>query len=39
MKVHKRLIDLHSSSEIVKEIVRTISVAPYGVEVEVTMAA
>ncbi|KAF8311083.1 40S ribosomal protein S20 [Clavulina sp. PMI_390] len=37
LKVHKRLIDLHSSSEIVKEIT-SMSLAP-GVEVEVTIAS
>jgi len=37
MKIHKRLIDLHSSSEIVKQIT-SISLEP-GVEVEVTIAA
>jgi len=37
LKVHKRLIDLHSSPEIVKEIT-SISLAP-GVEVEVTIAS
>ncbi|KAG5353569.1 40S ribosomal protein S20 [Termitomyces sp. T112] len=37
MKVHKRLIDLHSSSEIVKQIT-SISLEP-GVEVEVTISA
>ncbi|PPR07756.1 hypothetical protein CVT24_003705 [Panaeolus cyanescens] len=36
LKVHKRLIDLHSSSEIVKQIT-SISLEP-GVEVEVTIA-
>ncbi|KIY69060.1 ribosomal protein S1 [Cylindrobasidium torrendii FP15055 ss-10] len=35
LKVHKRLIDLHSSSEIVKQIT-SISLEP-GVEVEVTI--
>ncbi|KAJ3525970.1 hypothetical protein NMY22_g10355 [Coprinellus aureogranulatus] len=37
LKVHKRLIDLHSSSEIVKQIT-SISLEP-GVEVEVTISA
>eukprot|EP01116_Phalansterium_solitarium_P004429 TRINITY_DN15429_c0_g1_i1.p1 TRINITY_DN15429_c0_g1~~TRINITY_DN15429_c0_g1_i1.p1 ORF type:complete len:127 (+),score=31.80 TRINITY_DN15429_c0_g1_i1:617-997(+) len=37
MRVHKRLIDLHSPSEIVKQIT-AISIDP-GVEVEVTIAA
>ncbi|KAG6821470.1 40S ribosomal protein S20 [Arthromyces matolae] len=37
MRVHKRLIDLHSSSEIVKQIT-SISLEP-GVEVEVTISA
>ncbi|KZS92359.1 40S ribosomal protein S20 [Sistotremastrum niveocremeum HHB9708] len=37
LKVHKRLIDLNSSSEIVKQIT-SISLEP-GVEVEVTIAA
>ncbi|OZJ05325.1 40S ribosomal protein S20 [Bifiguratus adelaidae] len=36
MRIHKRLIDLHSSSEIVKQIT-SISIEP-GVEVEVTIA-
>ncbi|CAO2630821.1 40S ribosomal protein S20 [Lemmus lemmus] len=36
MRIHKRLIDLHSPSEIVKQI-RTISIE-LGVEVEVTTA-
>ena len=36
MKIHKRLIDLHSPSEIVKQIT-SISIEP-GVEVEVTIA-
>ena len=36
MRIHKRLIDLHSPSEIVKQIT-AISIAP-GVEVEVTIA-
>jgi hypothetical protein len=36
MKIHKRLIDLNSSSEIVKQIT-SISLEP-GVEVEVTIA-
>ena len=36
MRVHKRLIDLHSPSEIVKQIT-SISIEP-GVEVEVTIA-
>ncbi|XP_065844660.1 small ribosomal subunit protein uS10-like [Oscarella lobularis] len=36
MKVHKRIIDLHSPSEIVKQIT-SISIEP-GVEVEVTIA-
>ncbi|KXN73477.1 ribosomal protein S1 [Conidiobolus coronatus NRRL 28638] len=36
MKIHKRLIDLHSPSEIVKQIT-SISLEP-GVEVEVTIA-
>eukprot|EP00842_Homolaphlyctis_polyrhiza_P004600 jgi/Hompol1/5140/HPOL_000845-RA len=35
MKIHKRLIDLHSPSEIVKQIT-SISIEP-GVEVEVTI--
>ena len=35
MKIHKRLIDLHSSSEIVKKIT-SIAIEP-GVEVEVTI--
>ncbi|KAJ9104761.1 hypothetical protein QFC19_003902 [Naganishia cerealis] len=37
MRIHKRLIDLHSSSEVVKQIT-SISLEP-GVEVEVTLAA
>ncbi|KAL7279373.1 hypothetical protein ACG7TL_007214 [Trametes sanguinea] len=37
LKIHKRLIDLHSSSEIVKQIT-SISLEP-GVEVEVTISA
>lgn len=37
LKIHKRLIDLHSSSEIVKQIA-SISLEP-GVEVEVTIAS
>ncbi|CAE6417193.1 unnamed protein product [Rhizoctonia solani] len=37
LKIHKRLIDLHSSSEIVKQIT-SISLEP-GVEVEVTIAS
>jgi len=37
MRIHKRLIDLHSPSEIVKQI-KAISIDP-GVEVEVTIAA
>lgn len=37
MRVHKRLIDLHSPSEIVKQIT-SISIEP-GVEVEVTVSA
>jgi len=37
MRIHKRLIDLHSPSEIVKQIT-AISIDP-GVEVEVTIAA
>ena len=36
MRVHKRLIDLHSPSEVVKQIT-SISIEP-GVEVEVTIA-
>lgn len=36
MRVHKRIIDLHSPSEIVKQIT-SISIEP-GVEVEVTIA-
>merc|ERR1712059_31834 len=36
MRIHKRLIDLHSSSEIVKQIT-SISIEP-GVTVEVTIA-
>ncbi|KAG4087785.1 ribosomal protein S1 [Neocallimastix lanati (nom. inval.)] len=36
MRIHKRLIDLHSPSEIVKKIT-SISIEP-GVEVEVTIA-
>ncbi|PSS05494.1 hypothetical protein PHLCEN_2v3776 [Hermanssonia centrifuga] len=36
LKIHKRLIDLHSSSEIVKQIT-SISLEP-GVEVEVTIS-
>jgi len=36
MRIHKRLIDLHSPSEIVKQIT-SISIEP-GVEVEVTIA-
>jgi small subunit ribosomal protein S20e len=36
MRIHKRIIDLHSPSEIVKQIT-AISIAP-GVEVEVTIA-
>ncbi|CAG0920034.1 unnamed protein product [Notodromas monacha] len=36
MRIHKRVIDLHSSSEIVKQIT-SISIEP-GVEVEVTIA-
>ena len=36
MRIHKRLIDLHSPSEIVKQIT-SISIAP-GVEVAVTIA-
>ncbi|XP_049909695.1 40S ribosomal protein S20-like [Epinephelus moara] len=36
MRIHKRLIDLHSPSEIVKQIT-SISIKP-GVEVEVTIA-
>uniref|UniRef100_A0A8D2DH59 Small ribosomal subunit protein uS10 n=1 Tax=Sciurus vulgaris TaxID=55149 RepID=A0A8D2DH59_SCIVU len=36
MRIHKRLIDLHSPSEIVKQIT-SISIEP-GVEVEATMA-
>merc|ERR1711991_903778 len=36
MRIHKRLVDLHSPSEIVKQIT-AISIAP-GVEVEVTIA-
>jgi len=36
MRIHKRLIDLHSSSETVKQIT-SISIEP-GVEVEVTIA-
>lgn len=36
MRVHKRVIDLHSPSEIVKQIT-SISIEP-GVEVEVTIA-
>ncbi|KAG1181503.1 hypothetical protein G6F35_015884 [Rhizopus arrhizus] len=36
MKIYKRLIDLHSPSEIVKQIT-SISIEP-GVEVEVTIA-
>jgi len=37
MRIHKRLIDLHSPSEVVKQIT-AISIDP-GVEVEVTIAA
>jgi len=37
MRVHKRLIDLHSPSEVVKQIT-SISIEP-GVEVEVTIAS
>ncbi|CAG8494867.1 3740_t:CDS:2 [Diversispora eburnea] len=37
MRIHKRLIDLHSPSEIVKQIT-SISIEP-GVEVEVTIAS
>eukprot|EP01114_Cavostelium_apophysatum_P009104 TRINITY_DN22179_c0_g1_i1.p1 TRINITY_DN22179_c0_g1~~TRINITY_DN22179_c0_g1_i1.p1 ORF type:complete len:134 (-),score=24.10 TRINITY_DN22179_c0_g1_i1:60-461(-) len=37
MRVHKRLIDLHSGSEVVKQIT-SISIEP-GVEVEVTIAS
>ncbi|KAF9516987.1 hypothetical protein BS47DRAFT_1326909 [Hydnum rufescens UP504] len=37
MKIHKRLVDLHSSSDVVKQIT-SISLEP-GVEVEVTIAA
>ncbi|GLB41873.1 putative ribosomal protein S10p/S20e [Lyophyllum shimeji] len=37
LRIHKRLIDLHSSSEIVKQIT-SISLEP-GVEVEVTISA
>uniref|UniRef100_A0A2K6SGG3 Small ribosomal subunit protein uS10 domain-containing protein n=1 Tax=Saimiri boliviensis boliviensis TaxID=39432 RepID=A0A2K6SGG3_SAIBB len=36
MRIHKRLIDLHSPSEIVKQIT-SFSIEP-GVEVEVTIA-
>mmetsp|Transcript_24247 Transcript_24247/g.33197 ORF Transcript_24247/g.33197 Transcript_24247/m.33197 type:complete len:131 (-) Transcript_24247:299-691(-) len=36
MRIHKRILDLHSPSEIVKQIT-AISIAP-GVEVEVTIA-
>lgn len=36
MRIHKRLIDLHSSAEVVKQIT-SISLEP-GVEVEVTLA-
>lgn len=36
MRIHKRILDLHSPSEIVKEIT-SISIEP-GVEVEVTIA-
>ena len=36
MRIHKRIIDLHSPSEIVKQIT-SISIEP-GVEVEVTIA-
>eukprot|EP01111_Echinosteliopsis_oligospora_P003242 TRINITY_DN151_c0_g2_i1.p2 TRINITY_DN151_c0_g2~~TRINITY_DN151_c0_g2_i1.p2 ORF type:complete len:117 (+),score=24.13 TRINITY_DN151_c0_g2_i1:101-451(+) len=36
MRIHKRVIDLHSSSDVVKEIT-SISIEP-GVEVEVTIA-
>jgi len=36
MRIHKRLIDLHSPSEVVKQIT-SISIEP-GVEVEVTIA-
>lgn len=36
MRIHKRLIDLHSSSEVVKQIT-SIPIEP-GVEVEVTIA-
>ena len=36
MRIHKRVIDLHSPSEIVKQIT-SISIEP-GVEVEVTIA-
>ncbi|KAL5525970.1 RPS20 [Sanghuangporus baumii] len=37
LKIHKRLIDLHASSEVVKQIT-TISLEP-GVEVEVTISS
>lgn len=36
MRIHKRIIDLHSPSEIVKQIT-SINIEP-GVEVEVTIA-
>lgn len=36
MRVHKRIIDLHSSSEVVKQIT-SINIEP-GVEIEVTIA-
>ena len=36
MRIHKRLIDLHSPSDVVKQIT-SISIEP-GVEVEVTIA-
>jgi small subunit ribosomal protein S20e len=36
MKIHKRLIDLHSPSEVVKQIT-SISIEP-DVQIEVTMA-
>jgi small subunit ribosomal protein S20e len=36
MRIHKRLIDLHSPAEVVKQIT-SISIEP-GVEVEVTIA-
>lgn len=36
MRIHKRVIDLHSSAEVVKQIT-SINIEP-GVEVEVTIA-